>query len=75
MTRDFSNFPQLKQLKKRIHVNIVLFLNCDLTELEIRDSYEKVFCDHVSFCVVTMFLSVSYGNVLKYCSSCNTVVS
>ena len=39
VTRIFLNFPQLKkQLEKTIRVNIVIFLNCDMLELEIRDS-------------------------------------
>ena len=50
ITKIFSNFPQLKQLKKyRIRVNIVIFLNYDLHELETRDSYKKPSCDYVSF--------------------------
>ena len=53
--------------------NIVIFLNCDMLELEIRDIYKKLYCDYVSFRIVTMFLSVSYDYVFEYCSSCNTV--
>ena len=30
-------------------MNIVIFLNCDLLELEIQDSYKKPYCDYVSF--------------------------
>ena len=47
-------------------INIVIFLNCDLLELEIRD---------ISNLIVTMFLSVSYDYVFKSCSSYSTVVS
>ena len=56
----FSNFPEIKQLNKkknRIHVNIMIFLNCDLLELEIRDSYKKLFCDCFFPFLTTMFSS------------------
>ena len=46
--------------------NIVIFLNCDLLELEIRD---------ISNLIVAMFLSVSYDYVFTSCSSYSTVVS
>ena len=32
-----------------MRVNIVIFLNCDLLELEIRDSSKKPYSDYVSF--------------------------
>ena len=51
VTRVFSNFPQLKQVnkKKRIRANIVIFLNCDLLDLEIQNRYKKPFYDCVFF--------------------------
>ena len=39
----------------------MIFLNCDLLELEIRDSYKKLYCDYVSF----RFLRV-YFRVLQF---------
>ena len=52
--------------KQRIHVNIVIFLNCDLLELEIRD-YKKLYCDNVSFRFLRLCLRVLW--VLQYSSS------
>ena len=46
VTRVFSNFPQLKQLNKIKNLREY----CDLLlELEIRDSYKKLYCDYISF--------------------------
>ena len=39
-----------------MHGNIVIFLNYDLVQLEIRDSYKKLNCDYVSFRIAIMFL-------------------
>ena len=48
VTRVFSPQPkQLSNMKKR--VNIVIFMNCDLLELEVPDSYKKTYCDWASF--------------------------
>ena len=33
----------------RISVNIVIFKNCNLLELEIPDSYEKTYFDYISY--------------------------
>ena len=50
VTRVFLNFPQLKQLSKMKNTcEYVIFLNCDLLEFDIRDSYKKLYCDYVSF--------------------------
>ena len=32
-----------------MRVNIVIFLNCDQLQLEIRDSYKKPYCNYISF--------------------------
>ena len=42
-------------------MNIVIFLNCDLLELEIRDSYKET--------LSWLFLSISYDYVFEYRSS------
>ena len=38
-------------------MNIVIFLNCDLLELYIRDSYKKLYCDCFFPFLRTMFPS------------------
>ena len=47
-------------------MNTAIFLNCDLLELEIRDSYEKTYYNYVSF--------ASYNYIFKYCSSYSSFV-
>ena len=41
-------------------MNIAILLNCDLLELEIRDSYKKPYRDYVFF--------ISYDYISEYCS-------
>ena len=52
VTKVFSNFPQLKQLSK-IKKACEIFMNCNLPEFEIPDSYTKT-CRFFSF-LLTMF--------------------
>ena len=43
----------------------MILLNCDLLELEVRDSYEKSYCDYISFHLMTMFSSTSVYKVVS----------
>ena len=45
---EFSPAKTTKQ-KKKVLVNIVIFLNCDLLEFETRDSYKILYCKYASF--------------------------
>ena len=56
-------------------VNIMSFLNFDLLELDIRDSYKKSYCDYVSFRFLRMCFQVLQFLQYNNCSSYSTLVS
>ena len=49
-----------------MRTNIEINLNCDLLELEIGDSYKKLYCDYVSFRFLRICLRVL--QLLQYSS-------
>ena len=50
-------------------MNIVIFLNCDLLVLDIRDSYKKRHCEYVSFLFLreTQIFKIYLTGSYKYC--------